>query len=80
MITTDVNVLSEPSESVVGMSIVEVEGESDGLVEVKVLVGVVVVWVLDGTVDEGEVDGPVLEVFGGIWLLVVFCLLSKLSR
>lgn len=77
------NVLSEPSESVVGMSIVELEGDSDGLVEVKVSVGVVVVWVLDGRVEEGEVDGLVLEEFGGVELLVLLllaCLLSKLSR
>ena len=77
------NVLSEPSESVVGMSIVELEGDSDGLVEVKVLVGVVVVLVLDGRVGEGEVDGLVVEEFGGVELLVLVllaCLLSKLCR
>jgi len=73
-----VNVLTEPSGSVVTLTIVELEGV--GVSEVVVGVGVV----FDGREELEEVDGPVVEEFGGVevveGIVVLACLLSRLRR
>jgi hypothetical protein len=86
----DVTVLSEPSGSVVVLSVVELEREVEVVVEVCKLLDVVEVLVdrvSDGSEDVGEVDGTVLseELVGGadelevVVELVEACLFSRLK-
>jgi len=74
----DVYVLTEPSGSVVTLTIVELEGV--GVSEVVVVVGVV----FDGREEVEEVGGSEVEEFGGVEVprevVVLACLLSRLSR